>query len=90
MQPSLSFENNNNNNEKNDEMENPHLLNILNWSLLDNLATNKTTLITTNDENESKSKNGYNAVQISIELQKKMLKYKKKIFSKIFSFVLIF
>jgi len=28
----------------------------------------------TNDENESKSKNGYNAVQISIELQKKMLK----------------
>jgi hypothetical protein len=33
-----------------------------------------TTTTTTNDENEPKSKNGYNAVQISIELQKKMLK----------------
>jgi hypothetical protein len=45
---------------------------------LENLVTNKTGSppppTTTNDENESKSKNGYNAVQISIELQKKMLK----------------
>ncbi len=76
IQPSLTFENKNTNNNtnENDEIENPHLLNILNWSPLENLATNKTTTMTTNDENESKSKNGYNAVQISIELQKKMLK----------------
>jgi len=73
IQPSLTSENNKNNanTNENDEIENPRLLNILNWSPLENLVTNKTT---TNDENESKSKNGYNAVQISIELQKKMLK----------------
>jgi hypothetical protein len=74
IQPSLTTENNNINNiNDNDEIVNPHLLNILNWSPLENLTTNKS-LTATNDENESKSKNGYNAVQISIELQKKMLK----------------
>jgi hypothetical protein len=81
IQPPLTTENKNNNN-NNDEIENPHLLNILNWSPLEDLVTDKTvappplptTTTTTNDENEPKSKNGYNAVQISIELQKKMLK----------------
>lgn len=74
IQPSLTTENNNINNiNDNDEIVNPRLLNILNWSPLENLTTNKS-LTATNDENESKSKNGYNAVQISIELQKKMLK----------------
>ncbi len=75
IQPPLTYENNNNNNDnnnENDQIENLGLLNILNWSPLENLITNKTTIV--NDENESKSKNGYNAVQISIELQKKMLK----------------
>ncbi len=75
IQPPLPTENNNKNNNENDEIENPHLLNILNWSPLENLVTNKTPTTTViNDENEPKSKNGYNAVQISIELQKKMLK----------------
>lgn len=74
IQPSLTTENNNINNiNDNDDIVNPHLLNILNWSPLENLVSNKSQT-TTNDENESKSKNGYNAVQISIELQKKMLK----------------
>ncbi|CAF0945533.1 unnamed protein product [Adineta steineri] len=63
------------NNTELDEIENPRLLNILNWSPLENLVTNKTTLAI-NDENETKTKNGYNAVQISIELQKKMLNLK--------------
>jgi hypothetical protein len=72
LQPSLTSDNNNNN--ETDEIENPHLLNILNWSPLEHLPTNKAIPPITNDENESKSKNGYNAVQISIELQKKMLK----------------
>jgi hypothetical protein len=75
MQPPLTTENNNNNNTDIDQIEHLHLLNILNWSPLENLVTNKTPTTTViNDENEPKSKNGYNAVQISIELQKKMLK----------------
>lgn len=72
IQPPLTSENNNNINE-NDQIENIHLLNILNWSPLEDLRTNKA-IPTNNAENESRSKNGYNAVQISIELQKKMLK----------------
>ena len=67
---------NDNNNEKlitdNDDIEITRLLNVLNWSPLDDINTNKPTV--TNDENELKSKTNYNAVQISIELQKKMLK----------------
>ena len=55
-----------------DDFENTRLLNILNWSPLEDLVTNKA--IPVLDENESRSKNSYNAVQISIELQKKMLK----------------
>lgn len=82
-QPPLTSENNTNNNINNDsgEIENARLLNILNWSPLENLVINTTTQVATspppqiaNDENEPKSKNSYNAVQISIELQKKMLK----------------
>jgi hypothetical protein len=61
-----------------DEIENTHLLNVLNWSPLESLNITKPSTTTTGtlvkDENETKSKNGYNAVQISIELQKKMLK----------------
>ena len=70
IQPSSTSENNIN---ENDQMENIHLLNILNWSPLEDLRPNKA-IPSNNSENESKSKNGYNAVQISIELQKKMLK----------------
>jgi hypothetical protein len=66
--------NNSNNNNDNDQIENPRLLNILNWSPLEDLVPTKTTTTSVNDENEPKAKNGYNAVQISIELQKKMLK----------------
>jgi hypothetical protein len=78
MQPSLTSDNTtntttNDNNNETDEIVNPRLLNILNWSPLENLVPNPTT-VPINDENEPKSKNGYNAVQISIELQKKMLK----------------
>ncbi len=77
MQPSLTSDNTTNtttnDNNETDEIVNPRLLNILNWSPLENLVTNTTT-VPINDENEPKSKNGYNAVQISIELQKKMLK----------------
>jgi hypothetical protein len=77
MQPSLTSDNNTNtptnDNNETDEIVNPRLLNILNWSPLENLVTN-TTALPINDENEPKAKNGYNAVQISIELQKKMLK----------------
>jgi len=79
MQPSLTSDNTtnttttNDNNNETDEIVNPRLLNILNWSPLENLVPNTTT-VPINDENEPKSKNGYNAVQISIELQKKMLK----------------
>jgi hypothetical protein len=59
-----------------DDIETARLLNILNWSALEDLLPTKTSLTGTApiDENESKSKNGYNAVQISIELQKKMLR----------------
>lgn len=55
-----------------DDIETSRLLNILNWSPLEDLVTTKNPAI--NEENESKSKNSYNAVQISIELQKKMLR----------------
>ena len=55
------------------EIEHTHLLNVLNWSPLENLVTSKSTP-NIKDDNESKLKNGYNAVQISVELQKKMLK----------------
>lgn len=76
IQPPLTSENNNTNNNninENDQIENIHLLNILNWSPLENLRTNKA-IPSNNNDNESRSKNGYNAVQISIEIQKKMLK----------------
>lgn len=56
-----------------DEIENIHLLNVLNWSPLETLLINKSSEII-KDETETKTKNGYNAVQLSIELQKKMLK----------------
>ncbi len=55
-----------------DGIENIHLLNVLNWSPLENLAIKKPSE-TIKDENEIRFKNGYNAVQLSIELQKKML-----------------
>ncbi len=51
-----------------DEIENIHLLNVLNWSPLEDLV------ITQPSTDEPKLKNFYNAVQLSIELQKKMLK----------------
>ena len=76
--------NNNNNNEttlttidNNDDIDITRLLNILNWSPLEELVTTTTAAVippSTNEDNETKSKNGYNAVQISIELQKKMLR----------------
>jgi len=52
-----------------DEIENIHLLNVLNWSPLEDLV-----ITTQPATDESKLKNFYNAVQLSIELQKKMLK----------------
>jgi hypothetical protein len=55
------------------EIESTNLLNVLNWSPLDNLVTSKSST-NVKDENETKFKNGYNAVQISVELQKRMLK----------------
>jgi hypothetical protein len=53
-----------------DQMENIHLLNILNWSTVENFVSKTTTT----NETESIFKHSYNAVQLSIELQKKMLK----------------
>ena len=78
-QPLLSSENNSyDKNSEHDENEIPRLLNVLNWSPLEDLVTNKTptssSKISINGENERKSKASYNAVQVSIELQKKMLK----------------
>jgi hypothetical protein len=52
-----------------DEVENIHLLNVLNWSPVVNIISKKTSI-----ETESTPKHSYNAVQLSIELQKKMLK----------------
>ncbi|CAF1949822.1 unnamed protein product [Rotaria magnacalcarata] len=82
VQPPLTLENNNNNNNINesDEIKNSRLLNILNWSPLESLTTDTalSTTVQINDENEPKSKNVYNAVQISIELQKKMLNLKAR------------
>ena len=61
----------------NDEIENIHLLNVLNWSPLESLNITKPSITSAEtsvkDENDSKSRTDYNAVQISIELQKKML-----------------
>jgi len=51
------------------EIENIHLLNVLNWSPLEDLV-----ITTQPSTDEPKLKNFYNAVQLSIELQKKMLK----------------
>ena len=56
------------------EIENNHLLNVLNWSPLENLVTSRPSISKAKDDNEAKLKNGYNAVQISVELQKRMLK----------------
>lgn len=70
--------NNNNDVNDNDEIENSRLLNTLNWSPVENWIADKPSSSAavgpTNDDNEPKTKNVYNAVQISIELQKKMLK----------------
>lgn len=58
------------------DIEHTHLLNILNWSPMDSLNISKPSAIensTVKNDNESKSKTVYNTVQISIELQKKML-----------------
>ncbi|CAF0844023.1 unnamed protein product [Rotaria sordida] len=57
-----------------DGTENIHLLNVLNWSQLKNLTLTEGTTI--KDENELKTKNFYNTVQFSIELQQKMLNLK--------------
>ncbi|CAF1332776.1 unnamed protein product [Rotaria magnacalcarata] len=59
--------------------ENTHLLNVLNWSPLQSLTTSKS--ITTDgtivkDDNELRSKNAYNTVRVSIEIQQKMLSLK--------------
>ena len=56
-----------------DGIENLHLLNVLNWSPLEDFSVKKSSL-TIKDDNDAKLKNSYNAVQLSIELQKKMLK----------------
>ncbi|UJR16365.1 hypothetical protein I4U23_003268 [Adineta vaga] len=58
-----------------DEIENIHLLNVLNWSPFEDSNINKSST-TIKDDNDSKLKNSYNAVQLSIELQKKMLNLK--------------
>ncbi|CAF4767308.1 unnamed protein product, partial [Rotaria magnacalcarata] len=55
------------------------LLNVLNWSPLQSLTTSKS--ITTDgtivkDDNELRSKNAYNTVRVSIEIQQKMLSLK--------------
>ncbi len=57
-----------------DEMENIHLLNVLNWSPLENLVINKSSTTIIKEENQSKFKDSCTPVQLSIELQKKMLK----------------
>lgn len=60
-------------------MENSHLLNVLNWSPVENLTISKSTVIDGTigkDENDLKSKNVQNvlgAVKLSIEIQQKML-----------------
>jgi len=54
-----------------DETENIHLLNVLNWSPLESIITTNNKPKT---ENDFTYKNVYSAVQLSIELQKKMLK----------------
>ena len=81
IQPPLPSERSttNENSSEFDEAQNPALLNILNWSPAENLLPYKSTPppAAANEENETRSKNSYNAVQISIELQKKMLKYGK-------------
>ena len=79
IQPPLPSERStaNENNTELDEIQNPALLNVLNWSPVENLLPYKSTPpppAAVSEENESRSKNSYNAVQISIELQKKMLK----------------
>ena len=59
------------------DTEHAHLLNILNWSPMQSLNIRKSATVedsTVKNDNESKSKTIYNTVQISIELQKKMLK----------------
>ena len=59
------------------EFDHIHLLNILNWSQLENLAISTSSTV---DETKAKynsepiSNTGYNTVQISMELQKRMLK----------------
>ncbi|CAF0892229.1 unnamed protein product [Adineta steineri] len=58
-----------------DEFENTHLLNVLNWSPLEDLVIEKPLTIIKEDD-EIKSKNFYNAVQLSIELQKRMINLK--------------
>lgn len=55
------------------EIENIHLLNVLNWSPLGSCIINQSSTMIKN-ENELIIKNTYNAVQLSNELQKKMLK----------------
>ena len=47
------------------------MLNILNWSPVENLVDTRPSAAT---ENESKAKGTLSAVPLSIELQKKMLK----------------
>ncbi|CAF0838073.1 unnamed protein product [Rotaria sp. Silwood1] len=62
-----------------DEIENIYLLNVLNWSQLENLTINKSIITegtTIKDENELKTKNVYNTVEFSIDLQKIMLNLK--------------
>ncbi|CAF1657537.1 unnamed protein product [Adineta ricciae] len=80
VQPPLPSERSttNENSSEFDEAQNPALLNILNWSPAENLLPYKSTPPppAANEENETRSKNSYNAVQISIELQKKMLNLK--------------
>jgi len=57
-----------------DEIENIHLLNVLNWSPLENLVIDKSSTTIIKEENQSKFKDSCTPVQLSIELQKKMLK----------------
>jgi hypothetical protein len=56
------------------EIENIHLLNVLNWSPLEDLVIDKSSTTIIKEENQSKFKHSYSPVQLSIELQKKMLK----------------
>jgi len=57
-----------------DEIENIHLLNVLNWSPLENLVIDKSSTTIIKEENQSTFKHSFSPVQLSIELQKKMLK----------------